>query len=84
MLDTVSQWSEAILASAGVIALGWAVMKRLYKMAKNIETVLAEVRPNGGGSMRDAVNRIEGEVRELHRKQDDQSKELAELKAKVH
>jgi dihydroorotate dehydrogenase len=82
MLDEVSTWSEALLAGAGAVALVWAVMKRIYRMAKNVETVLAEMKPNGGGSMRDAVNRIETDLKELHKKQDDQSRRLTTLEGK--
>lgn len=84
ILEKIVSTSESVLAVMGVLGAVWFAMKRLYKMARNIETVLAEVRPNGGGSLRDAINRIEGDLRLLHSKQDAQSKELAELKAKVH
>ena len=97
-MDLDIDWStkllEFILAAGGVIGILGVFVKRIYRMARNIEEVLemaqqnhaatvkagqdvqdlhaehramqqeimaikAEVKPNGGSSLRDAVNRID-------------------------
>lgn len=75
-LASITSVSEGILAIIGVIAALWIGMKKLYKMARNIEELLEtgnknaerldriekQVVANGGSSLRDAVNRIENRV----------------------
>jgi hypothetical protein len=40
------------------------IMSRLATLEQDVSRVRSEVTPNGGGSMRDAVNRIETKLRE--------------------
>lgn len=52
-----------ILLAGAIKALPvvWSFVKAAAKAPVLIERVVAEFQPNGGGSMRDAVNRIEHE-----------------------
>ena len=73
MLDNVLTWSEATLAVLAVIGAIGVAIKSIYKMARNIETLLTtseanavrlqeiekQVTLNGGSSLKDAVGRIE-------------------------
>jgi hypothetical protein len=75
-LASITSISEGILAIIGIIAAAWIGMKKLYKMAKNVEELVQnsldnkarldriekQVIANGGSSLRDAVNRIETRV----------------------
>lgn len=72
-VEHITTWSELSLAIVGVLTTAWIGMKKLYRMARNIETLVqtteqnstrlvqieAQVKTNGGTSLRDAVNRIE-------------------------
>jgi hypothetical protein len=77
--ELLARWAELIVAVGGAImAVGYG-LKRVYRMAKNIERVLEnsesattrldaiekELKPNGGSSLRDAVNRIDRELQAL-------------------
>jgi hypothetical protein len=78
-LANITSISEGILAIIGIIAAAWIGMKKLYKMARNVETLVTsaldnkerldrierQVISNGGSSLRDAVNRIEERVKVL-------------------
>ena len=62
---------SAIIAGITVIALLWKKiikplyigLSKFYDLVDNIELVVAEFTPNGGSSIRDAVDRIE--IRQL-------------------
>lgn len=73
IVDHVTTYSELALAVVGVITAVWLGMKKLYRMARNIEELVAQsqsngkrlvhiehqMKMNGGSSLRDAVHRIE-------------------------
>lgn len=57
------------------------VLERLEEHDNELQAIRAEVRPNDGGSLRDAVNRTEGKVNEVNERLDliyDSHHELAE------
>jgi hypothetical protein len=72
-VDHITTYSELILALVGLLTATWMGMKKLYRMARNVEELVsmshkndrrlaeieAQVRLNGGSSMRDAIHRIE-------------------------
>ena len=72
-VDHITTYSELALAVIGVLAAAWVGMKKLYKMARNIEALVEQsaangkklthiehqMKLNGGMSLRDAVHRIE-------------------------
>lgn len=69
MLSTASTWSQFILSSVEILLLIWAGIKVVSKISTKldklddidarIKKVESQYVPNGGSSMRDAVNRIE-------------------------
>lgn len=75
MLSTASTWSQFILSSAEILLLIWAGIKVVSKISNKldklddidarIKQVESQYIPNGGSSMRDAVNRIEKQVDRL-------------------
>ena len=76
ILAHVLTWSEATLAVLAAIGTLWVAMKKLYKIAKNIESLVdstskntaaidrieKQVFANGGTSLMDAINRIDRRV----------------------
>jgi hypothetical protein len=69
MLSTASAWSQFILTSFEILLLVWAGIKVISKLHTKLDKltdiddrlkkVESQYVPNGGSSMRDAVNRIE-------------------------
>jgi hypothetical protein len=85
----LSRWNDALVGiAAGLVALGiiwryivrpaWHAVANGIKTAARVEkavvTIEAEFKPNGGSSLRDAVNRIEAKV-------DNHEQRLAALEA---
>ena len=86
IVDHVLTWSQLVVAlGAAVVAVGYGI-KRMYKMARNVEkllegiernhldataalkelnTIKAQLLPNGGSSLADKINRIEARVYSL-------------------
>jgi hypothetical protein len=72
----LGQISVAIAAIIGVASLLYKIT--FSKMSKQLEKINQELHPNGGSSMRDAINRIEinqkemtGEIKDLRKRIDD-------------
>lgn len=61
--DFVDDWQGA-RGRPGVPARA-GVMERLDVIERGLEEVRREVRPNGGSSMRDAINRVDERTRQL-------------------
>lgn len=71
-LDLASSWSQLILSSAEILLLIWAGFKYLNKVTNRLEKledintrldkIESQYKPNGGSSMKDAVNRIEKQL----------------------
>jgi hypothetical protein len=59
----LGQISAAIIAISGVGAIAYKLFFK--KMADKLERINQELHPNGGSSMRDAVNRIEKAQEEI-------------------
>jgi hypothetical protein len=69
MLSTASTWSQFILTSIEILLLVWAGIKVVSKLHNKLDKlddidgrlkkVESQYVPNGGSSMRDAINRIE-------------------------
>lgn len=79
IVTATTTWGELIVAVSGALAaIGYGI-RRMYKMAKNIEKLVAltvsndqrlqkiesQFYNNGGGSLRDAIDRIEKRVKVL-------------------
>lgn len=79
LVNHITTWSELVLVVSGLIGATWLAIKKIYRIAKNIEKLvdnseehtvrLAEIEkqvaPNGGKSLRDAVERIENRLDRL-------------------
>ncbi len=71
----------AVISAVGVIMSG--VLVELIRARKRQDKVVAEVTPNGGGSIRDAVDRIEKTVDKVRDAQVTQGERIARVEAKV-
>jgi len=75
MLNNVSTWGQVVTSAIEILAIVWAGIKFLNKVVRKldkldeiddrIKKVESQYVPNGGSSMRDAVNRIEKQVDNL-------------------
>lgn len=72
--ELILRIEQIIIATAAIVGLGFTVLKwivpagvRIHGSIKKIDTIYAEVKPNGGASLRDSIDRQEaalGEVRD--------------------
>lgn len=76
LIISLGQISVAVIAIAGVISLLYRIFFK--KICDELDKINSELHPNGGGSMRDAINRIEKnqeelktDVKDLRKKLDD-------------
>jgi len=80
MLSNASSWTQLILSSLEIAALIWAGFKYINKVTSRLEKldqiddrikkVESQYVPNGGSSMRDAINRIEKNMDKLQERFD--------------
>ena len=63
LIIMLGQISAAIIAISGVGAIAYKLFFK--KMADKLEKIDQELHPNGGSSMRDAINRIEKAQEEI-------------------
>lgn len=56
-IDNISMWATAISGYLFVVLTAGGLFRWWFK--HHIKEVLAELKPNGGGSIKDSVNRIE-------------------------
>jgi hypothetical protein len=80
MLSNASSWTQLILSSLEIAALIWAGFKYINKIVHKLEKlneiddrlkkVESQYVPNGGSSLRDAVNRIEKNMDKLQERFD--------------
>lgn len=71
----------AVITTVGLLLSG--VLVELIRARKRQDKVVAEVSPNGGGSIRDAVDRIEKTVDKMRDSQVHQGERIARVEAKV-
>ena len=80
MLNSAGAWSQLIAASIEILVFLWAGLKLINKVSTRldkldeiddrIKKVESQYVPNGGSSMRDAVNRIEKNMDKLQERFD--------------
>lgn len=70
---TIAEWSGFILSITSIIAASATGVRWLVKH------YLAELRPNGGGSIKDQVNRLEKEVKEADILRKEMSKKIDKM-----
>jgi len=78
----------AIITTAGALLPGIVVESIKRGRAQRatderLDTVLGQLKPNGGKSLSDAVTRIEGQVGELRELQREHGERLAAVEARV-
>lgn len=65
-LDGLFGAGELVLKIAGAVGAIYVAVKKIYRMARNIEELIekvnnlsAETKPNSGATLRDAIDRME-------------------------
>lgn len=71
----------ALISALALIMSGCLV--ELIRARKATAKISAEVQPNGGGSMRDMVSRIEAQVDKIRENQVNHGERLAKVEAKI-
>jgi len=71
----------SVISAVGLIMSG--VLVELIRARHRQDKVVKEVSPNGGGSIRDAVDRIEKQVDKVRETQVAQGERLAKVEARV-
>jgi len=66
--DNLNSWLAIVIAGIQISAIIYGGIKFFNKIVARIEKLEEQYRPNGGSSMRDAVNRIELKVTKLEGK----------------
>ena len=57
---TIPDWATTISGILAVLAAAWAIHRFITKAI--IRDYLSELKPNGGSSLRDSVNRLEAQM----------------------
>lgn len=66
--DNLNSWLAIVIAGIQISAIIYGGLKFFNKIIARIEKLEEQYRPNGGSSMRDAINRIEIKVSKLEGK----------------
>jgi len=66
--DNLNSWLAIILAGIQISAIVYGGLRFFNKIIARLEKLEEQYRPNGGSSMRDAINRIELKVSKLEGK----------------
>lgn len=79
-------WTTGILALLGIVGMGgrmlWLAHRTLNRLER-IEGLTSELAPNGGGSIKDAVHRIDEAVGEVRDTLDDHSTRIARAEGRI-
>jgi hypothetical protein len=74
----------ALITAAGAVLVALVgVLVELVRARRSQDKVAKEVAPNGGSSLRDAIDRIERDGREMAKVQAGQGERLAALEARI-
>lgn len=71
----------ALISAIGLVMSG--VLVELVRARRTATKVANEVQPNGGGSLRDIVTRIESQVDKIRENQVGHGERLAKVEAKI-
>ena len=61
---TVQEWAGLVLTILGIVASVGVALRWILK--NYVKEIMAELRPNGGSSMKDQVTRLEDKVDKLY------------------
>jgi hypothetical protein len=72
---SVSDWAGLVLTALSIIAITvggirWFVQAEMKALSTELKSDLAELKPNGGSSIKDQVNRLEDKSHKLEEKID--------------
>jgi hypothetical protein len=72
---TISDWAGLILTALSIIAITvggikWFITAEMKVLSTELKNNLSELKPNGGSSMKDQVNRLEQKSHQLEDKID--------------
>jgi hypothetical protein len=67
-INNINSWGQLITSVIEVFAVIYAGAKFFVKLNARLDKLEEQYRPNGGSSMRDAINRIELKVTKLEGK----------------
>jgi hypothetical protein len=72
---SISDWAGLILTALSIIAITvggirWYITAEIKVLSTEIKNNLSELKPNGGSSMKDQVNRLEQKSHQLEEKID--------------
>lgn len=71
----------AVVSALGLIMSG--VLVELVRARRTAGRIATEIEPNGGGSLRDAVVRIEAQVDRIRESQVSQGERIAKIEGKI-
>lgn len=66
--DTINSWLAIVIAGIQISAIIYGGLKFFNKITARLDKLEEQYKPNGGSSMRDAVNRIELKLSKLEGK----------------
>ena len=66
--DQLNTWGQILTSGIQVAAVIFAGFRFFTKLTARLDKLEEQYRPNGGSSMRDAINRIENKVSKLEGK----------------
>lgn len=64
-LSNASAWGGLLLLTFQIVAILYGAVKLVNRITVRLDKLEEQYKPNGGSSMRDAVNRIELKVSKL-------------------
>jgi hypothetical protein len=64
-LSNASAWGGILLVLFEIVALVYGAIKLVNKITYRLDKLEEQYKPNGGSSMRDAINRIEMSLSKL-------------------
>ena len=72
---SISDWAGLILTALSIIAITvggirWFIQAEMKTLSTELKNNLSELKPNGGSSMKDQVNRLEQKSHQLEEKID--------------
>ena len=62
LLTTIATYSVAIAGIGGLLRAAWAANRRLHRIIDVLDFMEAELKPNHGSSLRDAIDRVEKDL----------------------
>ena len=73
-IGTAGDWTQVIWGACvllfSIISIAVFLVRRDLKMSSKLDSIAAQQVPNGGSSMRDAINRIESHIVRIEEKID--------------